>query len=613
MKTLLIATHQISFSQPQSLYNCLGVLTLAACLKKRNLNCEVLDLFEYNDLYNRDCSEVLDSIAQKIIAAKPDILGFSAMINNLPIALELAARVKKIRPDVFTVFGGPGAAFCAKEVLLNFKQVDVIFRGEADVVFPGYIENLANNNNSNNSVPGLIFRNGAEIVDNGWPEPIANLDELPVPDYHFDSESYKSQTTKQFGDYNGVSIEVGRGCPYTCTFCSTSEYFKRKYRLKTVDRIIEEILLIHRRLGRARIIFNHDLLTLKRKFVFELCEQIEARVPGLIWKCHARLDTLDSEMLTKMNEAGCNEIFLGLENATEKMQKIVKKKLDLDKFDVPLESAASLDMKFSLSFIVGFPEEEEEDIRAIFAYSLKAKQMCREKVQIKIHTLAPLVGSALYEQWKDRLVYDAYGSISTTDIPHSWSSLRNTIQGHPEIFSIYFHLDIGQSRRINSSKYGYLGLIIEKLMIYSMSLAHEWLGDSIAEIFVNNIDEIILPQAASAKDSEYHALAQSVRKLLTKALQYDSVAQSMYDAVAQYEIAVLDIMSNRTNGYMKVIEVYYDPEELIERIHKWQTMKQVAENLNKRDEPLCLMILWDDKENKLKRTEISPDFAHLVS
>jgi radical SAM superfamily enzyme YgiQ (UPF0313 family) len=616
MKTVLIATHQISFSDAQSLYNCLGVLTLAACLKKRQLDCEVLDLFDYNNLDERDCDEVIDSIVQKILSSQPDILGFSAMINNLPIALELASRIKQIRPGVFIIFGGPGTAFCAKDVLLKFPQVDVIFRGEADVVFPDYVESLCKSGieNGNNMTAGLIYRTEADIVDNGWPEAIKDLNNLPVPDYHFDSESYISQTSTEFGDYNGISVEVGRGCPFTCTFCSTSEYFKRKYRLKTVSRIIEEILTIQKRLGPTRIIFNHDLLTLKRKFVFELCEQIKTHVPDLVWKCHARLDTLDRKMLATMNEAGCNEIFTGLESATEKMQKIVNKRLDVDKFDIPLDNASFLNMRFSLSFIVGFPEEEDDDTIAIFAYAIKAKYRCRDKVQIKIHTLAPLVGSPLYEKWKNKLEYDTYGSIGTTDIPFSWQPLREMIKPYPEIFSIYFHLPIGETKRINSSKFGYLGLVIEKLMVHSILLAYECLGDSIADIFVRNIDQVNLPPASSLKNADYYVLAESVRKLIADALRHEPGVRKMYETMAQYEIAVLEASAAKGGDFIKIIEVYYNPNELLEQMrnakNSLETDRKNTKNMNQKR---YFMIFKDKSENKMKNTEISRDFAELMN
>lgn len=630
MKTVLVATHQISFSEVESLYNCLGVLTLSASLKKRRLHCRVLDLSEFNNLYDKDSRDILKSISQKIIHTRPDILGFSAMINNLPIALDLALRVKQSLPDVHIVFGGPGTAFCASDVLLNFKQVDVIFRGEVDEIFPDYVESFQKNK-PDLSLPGLVTRNmenPGKIIDNGWPDPFKNLDELPVPDFPFFSDSVsdpvaavtpgKFENPDVFGDYNGVSIETGRGCPFTCSFCSTSLYFKRQYRLKSIDRIIDEIKLIHRHLGRARIIFNHDLFTLKRSHVLEFCEKIKTAVPGVVWKCHARLDTLDEEILTKMNDAGCNEIFVGLESATKKMQKIIQKKLDIEKFGLLLDIPNRLNMKFSLSFIVGFPEEDDNDLKEILKYSLEAKYYCREKVQIKIHSLAPLVGSPLYEKSKGKLVYDSYGCLGTTDIPYSWESLHEMIKPHPEIFSLYFHLPIGQRKRSNSAKYAYLGLVIEKLMSQSIYFVYGILGNGLADILVEHLDQVVLPPPASLRNSEYHLLAESVRKLIFHQLENEPEFQKMYDSLARYEIALMESFTSKTADFVRVIESYYHPEELLNVISQIKLNKDSREipgiekspgSKNKR----CFMVFRNGSDSRLKSTEITKDYALLFN
>jgi radical SAM superfamily enzyme YgiQ (UPF0313 family) len=611
MKTVLIATHQISFASPQSLYRCVGVLALAAVLKKRNLQCEIPDLIEYHNLNNSDCDEVLNSIVEKIILFKPDILGFSTMSNNLPIALELAKRVKQVQSEVHIILGGPGTAFCAKEVLMNFPQVDVIFRGEADNNFPDYVSSLIESK-ANNELGGLVYRSVDKIIDNGWPEAVKNLDDLPVPDYLFSSESYIKQTATLFGNHSAVSIEIGRGCPYSCSFCSTSVYFRRKYRLKSTDRVIEEILLIQKRIGSARIIFNHDVFTLKRSYVLELCDKIKKNFPNLDWMCLVRLNTLDEELLTKMYDSGCREIFIGLESATEKMQNAINKKLDINKFNLLTDIATRINMKIIISFIVGFPEEDENDIREMFSYVIKAKYNCRGNVVLHLNTLVPMMGTPLYEKWKSKLVYDDYGSSSTTDIPFIWTGLRKIIKTHPEIFSVYFHLDIGETNRINSSKYENLGTMLEEINVNAILLAYEWLGENIADIFVKHIDQIILPEPSTVGNAGSTVVAESVRQLIYRALEHEPVAQKMYDAVAKYEIANYDVRHTKINGHFKIIEVFFNPVKLTGKINNFEAMKQVAKNLNIRNLPHYFMIFWDEKENKLKNTEISSDLAKLI-
>ncbi|MCP4132700.1 MAG: B12-binding domain-containing radical SAM protein [bacterium] len=597
MKIVLIAAHQVSFSDTVNLYNCLGVLALASALKKENINCEVTDLEEFNNLYNLDFDEVMESIVNKVLSASPTILGLSTMSNNIPIALEICERIKKRDPKIYTILGGPGVSFCAEEVLSAFPRVDCIIRGEADRALPEFVHALESGNESPGN-KGSVFRKGSSIVDNGWPDPIANLDDLPIPAYEF----CKTLSTNEikFGDYNGICVEAGRGCPFNCVFCSTSHFFKRKFRVKSVNRVIEEILYIREKTGNMRVIFNHDLLTLDHEYIEELCKQIKIHIPELVWKCHSRLDTINEGILEKMKEAGCNEIFFGIESVTERMQKSIKKNLDLSKFDETAIAMTRLGFRFSLSFIIGFPEETRADVEEIFKYAIRARFLCGDNVVIKIHTLAPLVGADLFNDWKDQLVYDEYGSRGSSDIPHSWIQLRDIIKKYPRIFSLYYYIKIDPAYRIKTLKYAMLGKAIEYLMKRSFRIACQAVEDLTAYTLVEHIDAIELPLPAPDKETDYSVLIDSIRLLVKEIPGMRPVLAKKYDAVAQYECAVTEILRHKSALVNKTIEVYYNPLEVITDLDNNETLDEENESstLN------CYLLAWDEDKNIIKIAEI---------
>ena len=467
----------------------------------------------------------------------------------------------------------------------------------------------------NPAVKGLVYRSGGDIIDNGWPEPIENLDVLPIPAYELCKKNHRVENKEEtrFGDYNGISLESGRGCPFNCIFCSTSHFFKRKHRLKSVSRIIEEILYVRGKFGDERIIFNHDIMTLRREYMAELCREIASRVPGLTWKCHARFDTIDKPLLEKMRRSGCNEIFFGIEAVTPRMQKVLKKQLDLTGFEEKIEWLKELDFKFSLSYIVGVPGEESRDIEAILAQTMWVKSFCGDKAFIKIHTLVPVPGAELYEKWKDRLLYDEYGSLGTSDIPVGWTKLRKMIEKHPAVFPMYFHLPIGKKRRNRSRKFELLGLAVDSQMKYSMKMAYDELGEDLAAALVAHIDEIQLPPAAGFRDTEYHIATHSIRELIINLLDGKNAPGKRtlareFDAVARFEIALQQVLRHKRSKDFKVIETYYDPLELIKKIRTGTILQK-----NKREEKKrYLMILWDEKESKIKCAKIPPDFVKLI-
>ena len=377
------------------LFRCLGILALSAALKRKDIEVDVLDLSRFNVGVASDFDAIIEDVFDAISSSNPEILGLSTMSNNIVIALEICRRVKKKHPEIVTILGGPGASFSASGIMASFNQVDFIVRGEADSIFPELIEQMQNKKVMK-TINGVVYRDGEEIVDSGWPEPITDLDSLPIPDYEICGTDDSLDES--------VTIEVGRGCPFACTFCSTSSFFKRKFRVKSVNRVIEEIALVQQRFGYRRIKMNHDLLTFNRDYIISLCDALSMLDFPIQWGCSARLDTLDDEMLSTMKHAGCDTIYLGIEVVTSRMQQIINKRLDLNRLDNILEIAIGLDFKMILSFVIGFPEETQTDIDALWEFIFRAKSTYSLKIMIQVHSLVPEPGSKLFETMKESLV-----------------------------------------------------------------------------------------------------------------------------------------------------------------------------------------------------------------
>ena len=147
-----------------------------------------------------------------------------------------------------------------------------------------------------------------------------NLETLPI--IEFPSELLKK--------VREIPIEVGRGCPFECTFCSTSHFWKKKFRLKSINKIISEIIH-YANFGFATFNFIHDLFTLDKVFIVEFCTELIKSNLNIKWGCSARLDTLDEELIKLMSKAGCTGIYIGLETYSQSLQSKIKKNLTLTK------------------------------------------------------------------------------------------------------------------------------------------------------------------------------------------------------------------------------------------------------------------------------------------
>jgi radical SAM superfamily enzyme YgiQ (UPF0313 family) len=576
------------------LFRCLGILALSAALKRKEIDVDVLDLSSVSVGVASDFDAILKDTLDAISSSGPDVLGLSTMSNNIVVALEICRRVKKKHPEIVTILGGPGASFSADRIMASFNYVDIIIRGEADSAFPELIEQMQNDGTMK-LIKGVIYREEDKIIDSEWPEPIADLDSLPIPDY----ESCSADVAID----EPVTLEVGRGCPFACTFCSTSSFFKRKFRVKSVNRIIEEISLVQRRFGNRRIKMNHDLLTFNRDYIISLCDALTELDTPIQWGCSARLDTLDEEMLITLKHAGCDRIYLGIETMTSRMQQIINKRLNLNKLEDILETAIGLDFKLILSFVIGFPEETQTDIEALWSFIFYVKSTYSLKINTQVHSVVPEPGSKLFEMMKESLVYDDYGGPGHSDFPPiSWTYLRKMIRTNPDIFPTYFYINSPTMQRQNILKQVFLGNIVNGPATCSLQFAYSVLGNGIVNKLIENIAIIDLPKP-NWPVVDYRDTMESVRRIVLDLFD-DEDSRLQYDSIATAEITMHDIRKDK--DHHEFIDVEYHPIQLMKKI---TGLEFDSSQLDKRSR--TLLIFWDEKTNGIGYMEMSDNVTQL--
>ncbi len=120
--------------------------------------------------------------AEQIAAERPDVVAFGAQCTTYPPTLRIAEEVRRLRPEARIVIGGHNASFVAAETLARFPAVDAVVRGEGEETFRQLLAAYAAGLRPQ-TVAGVSWRDGGRIVANSERELIADLDELPLPDY----------------------------------------------------------------------------------------------------------------------------------------------------------------------------------------------------------------------------------------------------------------------------------------------------------------------------------------------------------------------------------------------------------------------------------------------
>lgn len=412
----------------------LGLMIVATLLMQRfNIVSEIVDL-PLEDQHHGGLSDFVNSLN----LTDPLFVGFSTMCNTLPRTLSIARQIKISNPTIPIVFGGPEASANAEPLIETYDFIDCVVVGEAESVLEFLVEDICSP--APNNRPGLVFRQSrmAELAPQlkhlkPVPErmaPLPDLDDLPLIDY---------KTYPYAAKDAGVAFDVGRGCPYGCTFCSTKDFFRRRFRLKSTGVIIEQIRAIMSMYNVTKIDFIHDMFTTNRKLVVEVCENLLESKLGVRWACSARTDRVDEELLGLMASSGCRDIFFGLETGSKRIQKLIHKNLDLDDAFRKVLFARDLGIAVTASLIIGFPQETECDLAATTNLVLKLRALSPKVQNVQVHMLSPLSGTELTTLHHKEILFDGHiTDITSVNYFTSWE--REQIVSHANLFSSFYYL-----------------------------------------------------------------------------------------------------------------------------------------------------------------------------
>lgn len=445
---LIVDTHANTGAQ-------LGVLTLAALLRQQGYNPQIINLDDlFFDFVRQDKSRpsVQGKGQKRSIRTPPDfepgqkvsdlffpfaashlptdsfdIFGLSSICSSYPLTLRLAEEIRRRNPRAKIILGGPQASVVDVATMQAYSSIDVIVRGEADDTFPKLLPLLESDDPAWQRIHGITFRRENEVIRNPNAPIVENLDRLPLPAFDLDL---------RIRDRGGIHLEIGRGCPFACTFCSTNDFFRRNFRLKSAATMIADIASIKKEYGLNYFSLVHDMYTIDRKKVVAFCEAILASGQKFTWGCSARTDCIDDDLLELMASAGCTGIFFGIETGSQRLQHVINKKLDLAEAWQRIECADRNGIKTTVALIAGFPEETLDDLRDTIHFFIDALRFDHAEPQCSL--LAPLAATPVYDQHKHHLIFDEIFSDMSNQ---SWQQDPveiEMIKAHPDIFPNFY-------------------------------------------------------------------------------------------------------------------------------------------------------------------------------
>jgi len=279
---------------------------------------------------------------EKYVLPESDIYGIGFVSPQAIYAKEILNKINKEKPNFPIIAGGVHSTSIPEHSLsLGF---DAVIKGEGE------------------KSTLQILKEGIKkkVYDLDF---ISSLDDLPSPAWDLiDMESYISdlgvvgymKNNQNF--QREINVMGTRGCTGKCAYCTE---YKGPLRWRSTEKIIKELNVLREKYNVNRFFFVDDNLVINKRWLGGLTKKLKEE--EIKWHCLGRADQVDYKICKEMVDSGCMGIDFGIESGSQKILNIIKKDTTVQRQEEGIKSAYEAGLRVRAQFMVGLPQEEEED------------------------------------------------------------------------------------------------------------------------------------------------------------------------------------------------------------------------------------------------------------
>jgi anaerobic magnesium-protoporphyrin IX monomethyl ester cyclase len=352
-----------AFLLDERVFVSLGVLKVAASLEAQRHRVNLLDLSGVENF--------LAPLEDYLTGSQDLAIGITATTPQLPAVMQIAATIRRLRPDLRLILGGPHVTLVYSAKKLEVKRGVVNGRGHRSAAQLEAAFDVLCSGDGELAIFEALKEHAPKLIDGDDPKGGLFLTdqmftESPQPARHLvDLKSYRYSIE----GHRATSLIAQLGCPFGCGFCGgRNSKSLRQIRNRAVESILTEVEHLHREHGFTGFMFYDDELNVSKSFV-ELMNGLsdlqsrlgtEFRLRGFV---KSELFTL--EQATAMFRAGFRWLLCGFEAANERILVNIDKRAKLADNDRCVAFAKQAGLKIKALMSCGHPGESEETVTDI--------------------------------------------------------------------------------------------------------------------------------------------------------------------------------------------------------------------------------------------------------
>ncbi len=312
-----------------------------------------------------------DQIEEIIRKNMPDVVMTTNITPSIFKAQAIMKIAKKVNPKIRTLMGGIHSTFMYPQVLSEAPETDYIVRGEGEEVTVNLIREIAAGTDMQNrgEITGIAYiDDDGKVFATAAHPVIEDLDTLS-PDwslYDWDKYIYTPLNCRL------AVPNFARGCPFTCTFCSQWQFWRR-YRARSPKLFVDEIeVLVKQHKVGFFILADEEPTINKQKFV-SLCQELIDRKLDVTWGINTRVTDImrDADLLPFFRKAGLVHVSLGTEAASQMNLNRFRKETTIEENKLAIKLLQKNGIVAEAQFVMGLEHETPETIEETY-------QLCKD-------------------------------------------------------------------------------------------------------------------------------------------------------------------------------------------------------------------------------------------
>ena len=371
---LLYSAPKSGFGDEWMTFLPIGLGFLQAMLGSLGFPCRLANLS------GKPRKEILDYLRK----ASPQVIGVSMFTFNRKRSSDLLKLAREACPEAILLAGGPHPTHLAEEVFEDCPALDAIVKGEGELPLLGVLQALEDPARDWRSAPGLILRSGATLSV----PPMEDLDIMGAPVEHFAADFLDDPGQLSY-------LSTSRGCPATCNFCNTPEFWGSSVRFRSPAAVLREMTLLRAKYGLTYFSFRDDTFTANRGRILTLMDLIRTSGQYPLWNCQSRVNLVDEDRLVAMKRAGCEFMQFGVEHGSERVLQLLDKGTNMKHAHRALSLVRKVGMNLGIYLITGIPGERWEDVE-LTAELIRATR----PHDVQVSPLALYPGTRLFDQYR---------------------------------------------------------------------------------------------------------------------------------------------------------------------------------------------------------------------